>query len=379
MTAAPLEGLRVLDFTSMVSGPLCTRLLADCGAEVVKVEGRTGDLLRIVGPHVEERSRYFAAFNCGKKSIVLDLKRPEDLDLAALLAERCDVLVENSRPGVMARLGLGYERLRVKNPRLVYASISGFGQSGPMSGFPAYAPVVHALSGFDLAFQGHQKNSGEPPVTGNQTADILAASFAFGAIQTALLQRERTGTGDWVDISLMESIMAVITGDLQAAQVPGTRLASYPPVKTKDHFVAVCIVSPKTFEGLIAATGGLGLTSAPSDPAENTQLFEALAKWAAERTSDECQRILMEHGVPCSKYESPASVLELEHLAERGTFASVEAAGGPFKVNNPPFQFKQSPSGIRRGAPDLDENRDEVLASWLAIGTHAEPRRETTR
>jgi crotonobetainyl-CoA:carnitine CoA-transferase CaiB-like acyl-CoA transferase len=365
MKNSPLDGIRVLDFTSMVSGPLCTRLLADCGAEVVKVEPTSGDLLRIVAPHVENQSRYFAAFNCGKKSLVLDLKRPEDVETAAELAERCDVLVENSRPGVMERIGLGYERLRARHPGLVYASISGFGQTGPMADLPAYAPVVHALSGFDAAFQIHQPDPEMPPVTGVQTADVMAAAFAYGAIQTALLRRERTGEGDWVDISLMESIMMAITGDLQAAQVEGARLPSYPPIRTKDHFIAVCIISPKTFDGVVRATGGLGIATAPRTVDENAHLLAELEKWTCQRSTEECQRVFTKNGVPCARYETPKSVLELDHLAARGSFASVDAPGGSFKVNGAPFQFKHATSGIQGGAPDLDEHRDEILTSWL--------------
>jgi crotonobetainyl-CoA:carnitine CoA-transferase CaiB-like acyl-CoA transferase len=365
MSDMPLDGIRVLDFTSMVSGPFCTRLLADCGAEVVKIESTTGDLLRIVPPHVENRSRYFAAFNCGKKSLVLDLKRPEDVETAARLAEHCDVLVENFRPGVMERIGLGYEHLRERHPGLVYASISGFGQTGPMAGRPAYAPVVHARSGFDFAVQRHQRDPETPPVTGVQIADVVAAAFAFGAIQTALIRRERTGTGDWVDISLMDSIMTLITADLQAAQVEGTRIAAYPPIKTKDDYIAVCIVSPRTFEGVLRATGGLGIERAPRTADENAKLLAALERWACERSSEECERILSEHGVPCARYETPESVLGLPHLAERGSFASVDAPGGAFKVNDTPFRFRDADVGIRRGAPDLDRHRDEILAAWL--------------
>ena len=350
----------------MVSGPFCTRLLADCGAEVVKVESTTGDLMRIVSPRVENRSRYFAAFNCGKKSLVLDLKRADDRETAARLAERCDVLVENFRPGVMARLGLGYEALRERHPGLVYASISGFGQSGSMAGFPAYAHVVHALSGFDHAFQRHQRDPDTPPVTAVQTADVLAAAFAFGAIQTALLRREWTGEGDWVDISLLESIMTLITGDLQAAQVEGSTIPSYPPIQTKDHFIAVCIVSPRTFDGLLRATGGLGLTRAPRTAKENADLIARLEKWARERSTDECQRVLMEHGVPCARYETAESVLELHPPGRARQLRVDRRARGR-------FQGQQSALPVRacgelrhraRGS-DLDEHHDEILASWL--------------
>src|SRR5262249_11478318 len=166
----------------MVSGPYCTRLLADVGATVVKLENPSGDLLRNAVPHSASGSRYFAAFNAGKQSIVVDLKSPDGAALARDLAAKCDVVVENFRPGVMDKLGLSYEALAAANPALVYCSISGFGQTGPMKDWPAYAPIAHALSGFDHVFTQAQESDGAPPIAAIQIADVLTGAFAFGAV-----------------------------------------------------------------------------------------------------------------------------------------------------------------------------------------------------
>jgi crotonobetainyl-CoA:carnitine CoA-transferase CaiB-like acyl-CoA transferase len=365
MATGALDGIRVLDFTSFISGPYCTRLLADCGAEVVKVEPPGGDPLRAAPPVVSGGSRYFAAYNCGKKSIALDLKDAAAADLAARLAERCDVLVENFRPGVMEKASLGYEQLCRRNPRLIYASISGFGQSGPMSGFPAYGPIVQALSGFERAFLSYQPAADTPPVVGIQIADVIAAIFAFGAIQTALLQRERRGVGDWIDLSLIESIMATINADLQAAQVGVTPRIGFRPIRATDDFIMVLAVTAKGRENLARVLGDSSPLTAPSSMAGFGDLYVRLEKWASERTAAECRRVLMANGVPCATYESPESVLASEHLEQRGTFTAVDAPGGAFRINNAPFRFQRAQSGIRGTPPELGEHGKEVLASWL--------------
>src|SRR5262249_28504990 len=172
MTDEALGGVRVLDFTTIVSGPFCTRMLADLGAEVIKVEPPEGDFIRTQPPMREGRSAYFAHLNCGKKSIAVDLKQPRATDLMRDMADRCDV-VENSRPGVMQRLGLDYETLIARNSRLIYCSISGFGQTGPWAGRSAYAPILHAASGYDAVNLSHQDGLEAPLRTGIYVGDVL--------------------------------------------------------------------------------------------------------------------------------------------------------------------------------------------------------------
>src|SRR5438445_2096401 len=204
--ARPLEGIRVLDFSMMMAGPFCTRLLADLGAEVIKIEAPSGDLIRGRPPVREGRSTYFAQLNAGKRSLVLDLKNPEAVAVARELATSCDVVMENFRPGVMKRFGLGFETLSADNRRLIYCAISGYGQTGPSADKASYAPIIHAASGYDLAHLRYQKDHDRPARTGIFMADVLAGVYAFGAIQTALFHRERSGAGQFIDVALMARV-----------------------------------------------------------------------------------------------------------------------------------------------------------------------------
>ena len=175
MTSA-LEGVRVVDFTTTIAGPHCTRLLADLGAEVVKVEAPEGDMMRSRPPLRHGASTSFGQLNTGKKSLVLDLKLQAAGEIARRLIESADVVVENFRPGVMQRFGLGYDSLRPRNPGLVYCSISGYGQTGPSAGLPAYAPVIHAASGYDLAHLAYQEGERRPDYCGIYIADGLTGT-----------------------------------------------------------------------------------------------------------------------------------------------------------------------------------------------------------
>ncbi len=367
----PLEGIRVVDFTSMVSGPYCTRLLADMGAEVIKIEPAGGDPIRYAAPLNEAGSRYFQTFNAGKQSLVLDLKSARGVAVAADIAARCDVLVENFRPGVMAKLGLGYDALSARHPGLVYCSISGFGQDGPMRDWPAYAPIVHALSGFDSVFIAAQDDASTPPVASVQIADVLTGAFAFGAIQSALIKRFRTGHGDHVDSTLIESAIALVSGDLQVPQAETSqRIMTFKAVPTRDGFVMPVILTDKAFQGLAAIIDPRWLADprfkdnrARGEHAQ--QLREGIAEWTSSRTARECQDTLMNADVPCAMYATPTDVLNSRHLIDIGTFTTLDDGHGEFKVNNAPFRFRHSESGIRSLAPGLGAQTHNVLSTLL--------------
>src|SRR5690606_24161599 len=181
----PLTGVRVLDFTWMMAGPYCTRFLADMGAEVIKVEAPQGEVVRSRAPLRDGHSAFFGMLNCGKKSVVLDLKDPAAAEAARRLAAVCDIVVESFRPGVMQQLGLDFDTLRAADPRLIYCSISGFGQKGPKSSRPAFAQVAQAKSGHDLLQALYQGTPDKPPNTGIYPADVLAGSFALSGILAA--------------------------------------------------------------------------------------------------------------------------------------------------------------------------------------------------
>jgi crotonobetainyl-CoA:carnitine CoA-transferase CaiB-like acyl-CoA transferase len=201
-------GIRVLDFSTTIAGPHCTRLLADLGAEVIKIEPPEGEIMRSRPPLRNGASTSFGQLNAGKKSVVLDLKSPAAVAAIRTLAARADILVENFRPGVMQRLNIDYATLAPLNPRLIYCAISGFGQTGPSSQLPAYAPVVHAAAGYDMAHLRYQTGRTRPDYCGIFIADVAAGTYAFGAIAAALHHRHATGRGQLVDVSMLETMLS---------------------------------------------------------------------------------------------------------------------------------------------------------------------------
>src|SRR5579864_3140751 len=248
MTSA-FDRLRVVDFTTTIAGPHCTRLLADLGAEVIKIEAPEGDMMRARQPLRNGASTSFGQLNTGKKSLVLDLKRPEGVAIIRRLVATADVVVENFRPGVMQRFGLGYPALAAIKPALVYCAISGYGQTGPSAGLPAYAPVIHASSGYDLAHLAYQDSHRRPDYCGIYIADVLTGTYAFGAIMAALHQRNATGDGQLIDVSMLESMLSLTLSEIQLAQFPiappGRPI--FGPIATKDGYVNLSVASERTF------------------------------------------------------------------------------------------------------------------------------------
>jgi crotonobetainyl-CoA:carnitine CoA-transferase CaiB-like acyl-CoA transferase len=373
MLHAPMEGLKVIDFSTIVAGPWATRLMADCGAEVIKIEtAGEGDLMRFTPPIVKGASRVFAQFNRGKKSVVLDLKAPADLEAARRLMDEADVVVENFRPGVMQRLGLGYDQASARNPRLVYCSVSGFGQNGPLAGAAAYAPVVHAMSGFDHAMtaaRGASALDAAPAPAGVMIADIVAASYAFGAVQSALLRRERFGSGAYVDVSLMESMMSLVGIQYQEAQAERPhRSTIFPPSRTADGYITVPLVTPRNYQALFALIGrpdgidDAALTKPGALAGRAGEIAARLADWCAGRTSQACMESLHAAGLACGVHAAPAAVLDHPHLAARGAFGGLEDADGAFKVLNPPFRFRDTPREAPAFVARLGEHTDSVLS-----------------
>jgi crotonobetainyl-CoA:carnitine CoA-transferase CaiB-like acyl-CoA transferase len=371
----PLAGIRVIDFSTLVAGPWCGRLLADCGAEVIKVESAgEGDVLRHSSPIPGGISRTFAHFNCGKQCVALDLKTAAGAGVARALISRADVVIENFRPGVMDRLGLGAESLRAADPRLVYCSVSGFGQTGPRSQQAAYAPIVHALSGFDRAFMSTNGGAQAPPASAIMIADVIAAVYAFGAIQTALLRRERDGIGAALDATLFESMLSIVAIQIQEAQAPVPVAPKvFRPTRTADGFVMIPLVSPRNYRALYPA---IGRSEWCADPAFGSRrgiaanecaIERALADWAGPRTTAEVVEAMVAAGLPCSAYHTPAEVLADDHLAERGAFEPLEDAHGAFSVLNPPFRFADVDCTAVPGVGALGEHTREVLESVLAV------------
>ncbi|MES2184545.1 MAG: CoA transferase [Pseudomonadota bacterium] len=372
----PLAGLRVLDLSSMMAGPYCGRWLADLGADVIKIESPEGDYMRTRPPLRSGYSAYFGHLNCGKRSMVLDLKKPAAVGLVRSLASKSDVLLEGFRPGVMDRFGLDYESLRAENPALIYCSISGYGQEGPMAGNPAYAAIVHATSGFDEAWRVSQPGDALPPTCGVQIADVVAASFATMAVQTALLARQKSGAGQRVDLSLMEGMLALMPLDIVQAQFPAdNRRTSYRPVKARDGYVVITPISQKNFTDLCTAMGREDFKADPrfASPLARVENWETLLgevqAWAGHRTVDECMSYLSAAGVPAARHSSVKQTLESEQLGARGFWAAARDGGGNFLAARLPFTLSAD-AGRDPGpalVPELGEHTREVLRDILAL------------
>jgi CoA:oxalate CoA-transferase len=379
-----MDGLTVVDFSTIVAGPWATRLMADCGARVIKIEAPgEGDLLRFSPPLAGGMSRVFAQFNRGKQSVALDLKGAADVAAARRLIDEADVVVENFRPGVMERLGLGYAACAARNPRLVYCSVSGFGQDGPLAGAAAYAPVVHAMSGFDHAMAaarcgfGSDEDDGAPAPAGVMIADVVAAIYAFGAVQSALLRRERFGSGAHVDVSLMESMMSLMGIQYQEAQATRPhRSTVFPPTRTADGYITVPLVTPRNYVALFALIGrpeGIDdkALATPGGLARRAgDVAARLADWCADRTSAACVEELQAAGLACGVHATPGELLAHPHLAARAAFGSLEDADGPFVVLNRPFRLDGSTGSPERFVARLGEHTAAVLA---ALAPRPEP------
>jgi crotonobetainyl-CoA:carnitine CoA-transferase CaiB-like acyl-CoA transferase len=369
MTGA-LERVRVLDFTTTIAGPHCTRLLADLGAEVIKIEAPEGDMMRTRPLLRNGASTSFGQLNAGKKSIVLDLKTPPAVEAVRRLVATADVVVENFRPGVMRRFGLNYEALAPIKPALIYCAISGYGQTGPSSQLPAYAPVIHAASGYDLAHMAYQGEERRPDYCGIYIADVLTGTYAFGAIMTALYYRQSTGRGQMIDVSMLESMLSLTLSEIQAAQfsLPPMGRPIFGPVATKDGYINLSIASERTFRNLAIASEHPQWVTDPRfaeypDRRRNWgELIEELEDWSRERSTEQVQAVFDRHGVPSSPYRTVKQAMTDPQIAHRGAFAEVHDAGGSFQALNPPFQLSVTPAAAAPSVASLGEHTEELLS-----------------
>lgn len=370
--ARALTGIRVVDFSAMIAGPYCTRWLSDLGADVIKVEPPEGDHMRHRPPLRDGSSTFFGHLNAGKRCMALNLKQAAGLDLARRLVAEADVVVEAFRPGVMAGLGLGAAELRAKHPRLVYCSISGFGQASDWSHRPAYAPVVHAASGFDLAL-GSDAN-GRPMSASIPLADMLTAMFAAMSIQTALLHRQATGEGTVIDVNLMDSVLNVMPYEFQNAQQPKQQdRPVYRPMQARDGWVLVTPINQRNFLNLCDALGHPEWRDEPELANEGVRfahwgmLMARIEDWTRQRDADECERILTAHGVPCAKYRSLREVQQDPQFTQRDSFATVQDAAGSFLTTRLPFAFGNIRPPTGQTAAAFGADTDEILRTELGL------------
>ncbi|MBR2814628.1 MAG: CoA transferase [Reyranella sp.] len=366
----PLDGLRILDFSTTIAGPHCSRLMADMGADVIKVESPEGDLMRSRPVLREGASTMFGQLNAGKKSIVLDLKRPEAIAAIKKLVAKVDIVVENYRPGVMKRLGLDYPVLSAINPKLVYCAISGYGQTGPGAGRPAYAPVIHAATGYDMAHLFYQQGRERPDNCGIFVADYASGAYAMGAILAALHQRHTTGKGQMVDVSMFETLVGMLLGEVNRAQfdfeMPSRPM--YGPIEASDGYVMLATASERTFQDMATAAGRRDWLTDPrfekyADRRMNWGLLiDELEQWSKKMTVKEVVAALEKHGVPCSPYLTVTEALKDPQVEHRGSLCTIEDAGGSYKSPAPPFRFSGSALQSGPKVAGLGQDTKNVLA-----------------
>ena len=383
----PLAGIRVLDFTRVLSGPHATRMLCDLGADVIKVEPPDGDTTRFTNPRVNGLSGYFIQQNTGKRNISLDLTRPEADELLLRLAEQCDVLIENFRPGVMERLGLSYATVAARNPRIVYASISGYGQTGPWVHRRAYAPVVGAEAGLTKA-QGDARG-GEYANDPHSHADVYTSLEIASGILAALYQRERTGTGDWVEVSMAQTLLYVNEhvndqlwdGPIDPEWVRSFQPGDYPVLRAANGETAIVSGHPcerGTFNRYI---DGMGRSDLADDPrfasvslrmANYDALIEVIQQWAATMADPTAiEEAFSVQQLAVGTLRSVREIADTDWAADREAIVSVtDRGGGTVRIPNAPWRF--AGSDMRTGGEPRYRGEDNrtVLREVLGLSDH---------
>ncbi len=372
----PLAGVRVLDLTAIVLGPLATQILGDYGAEVIKVEGLTGDPMRANGAARHPgMSSIYLAINRNKKSIAVDLKTPKGKDLIVKMLPNVDVVVHNMRPAAMKRLGLDYESLRAINPRLVYCAATGYGEDGPFAGKPVFDDIVQAACGLVGLIE---QQSGKPEYAPTLVADKTAGLATANAILAALYHRERSGEGQYVEVPMFETLVSFTLVEHQGGMAfdppvgpPGyMRLTSggRRPTITNDGAVVALPYSGEHWEIFFREAGRpdllekYRLRDANERNARIKELYEDLAETARHISSDECIRICEENDIPCTRIYKLEELFNHPHLKAVGLFEKVDhpTEGKTIQIR-PAARFDRTPVGLRMPAPSLGQHTLQVL------------------
>ncbi|WP_232495062.1 CaiB/BaiF CoA transferase family protein [Novosphingobium kaempferiae] len=378
----PLSGVRVIDFTRVLAGPAASLALADLGAEVFKIEPPgTGDETRTFPPTRDGESHYYLAVNRGKKSIVVDLKTAEGLALVRDLARHCDVLVENYRPGVMDRLGLGWEDMRAINPRLIYCSISGYGQTGPLRDRPSFDIVLQAMSG---ALSMNGERDGLPTKLGIPLGDLVGGINGPIGILSALYERERTGRGRHIDVSLMDGLMGMLGYIAQLAFFTGTdpqrvgsqhpNLVPYGIFPASDGSIVVACLTPG-FWGRICRSIGQGelCDDLRYDTLEKRrdareEVNAIVSAFTSRHTVDELVAIFTEYEVPHAPILGVTEALAQPQAQARGMVVEAEHASlGTIPLVNRPIRFTDAEQPTPEAPPVLGQHTDAILAQVLDL------------
>ena len=382
--SGPLAGFRILDLTTMLSGPWATMLLGDQGADVIKVEvPETGDHTRSLGNRRGGLSSMYLNINRSKRSITIDLKKPRGRDVLRELARSADAFVQNFRPGVVDRLGVGEADIRAANPGIVYVSISGFGDSGPYAGKPVYDPIIQALSGLTTVQAG--SDDARPRLIRTVLPDKLSAVLASQSITAALLARERSGAGQHVKLSMIDAVLAFLWASDMGAQTfvdqPATHqeAASFIDLiyETRDGHVTAAVMRDKEW---LALTRALDRAEWADDPrfatpaardAHVNERLELTQREIGKYTTDEIMRRLEREGVPCARALTRGQVLEDPQIVANGIVVEYEhPAAGRLRQTGTPARFLGTPTRIDRAAPRLGEHTDEILGEHGFTADH---------
>ena len=375
----PLSGLLVLDLTRVLVGPYCTMVLSDLGARVIKVEApEVGDDSRGFGPFVEDQSAYFMSLNRNKESIALNLKVDEDKKIFEKILSKADILVENFKPGTLNKWGYGWDDLKDKYPKLIYASASGFGQTGPLKGLPAYDMVVQGMGGL-MSVTG-QPNS-EPTRVGTSIGDITAGLFTAIGINAALYDREKTGRGMYIDVAMLDCQIAILENAiaryLSKGEIPkpmGSRhpsIAPFEAFKTKDSHIIIAAGNDKLFEGMCKIFDlNLYQDEKFNTNSKRNENIEELKKILEEKlknkTTAEWCKILEDKKIPCGPINNIKEAVESPQTQARNMIVSaMHSKIGEFKMAGNPIKMSSYEDDKTRGdIPDLDQHREKILKEF---------------
>ncbi len=380
----PLEDVTVLDLSHALAGPFCSTMLADFGATVVKLEPPgAGDIARAWGPPLPGgETAYFVSLHRNKQGIEVDLKRPEGRELFFRLVERADVVLENYRVGALARLGIGYEAARLRNPGIIYCSVSGFGQDGPYRDRAALDLILQAESGM-ISVTGEPDGHGVR--CGVSIADLTAGMYAAFGILLALRVKERTGRGQAIDVSMLEGQLSLlgtmIGGYLADGQLPapmGTAykaLLPYQTFATKTRDLALAVGSEKLWKEFCPVIGCHDLADDPryrtnADRARNRDaLIARLGEVFLTRTYEEWEALLLAHGIPVGAINTLAEVVEHPQVKARGAVVDMDhPRAGPVRMVGVPVRLSETPGAVRTPAPLRGEHTEQVLRERLGLG-----------
>ena len=384
-TCPPLQGVKVLDLSRAVAGPFCTLMLGDLGARVIKIEEPgCGDETRQWGPpFVNGESAYFLSLNRNKESVALDLKRNEDRQVLECLIRECDVVVQNFRPGVAERLGIGYESLERHNPGLIYVSISGFGLSGPDCQRPGYDLIVQAMSGMMVA----SGTEGEPAKSCFPAADILAGQFASQAILAALYAKQRSGEGTHIEVSLLESLLFAMslhtTASLLTGVAPAPHGTSHPTIvpyqllQCQDNYLAVAVPNQRIWRRFCEALGKPEWTDDDRYQTNRDRirqrdtLISEIEEIMKQRPSSEWVRTLDRNGVPCGPLLAVNEIVQHPQVIARNNIATLDhPVVGALRLLGNPIRFNNRSMGYR-APPILGQHTSSVVEEFMAKSRNA--------